>query len=193
MKKLLAIILAAVLVGAFSVTAYAGTNARRGQTNEKVVSTCVQPTAAKAVSAAGQKTTCPNYVDGECVNPDCPNDGVPARDGSGYKGGRTETTTSANSSKVTTTAQDSSEETTVTQKQTTVQNGNRNGNCPNGNCPNMVNGECVNPDCPNGGVPARDGSGYKGGSNGQGNGANNGRGNCANAGTGACRGGRNAA
>lgn len=187
MKKLFTIILAAVLVAAFSITAYAGTNARRGQNNEKVVSTCVQTTAAKAVSAASQKTTCPNYVDGTCTNPDCPNDGVPARDGSGYKGGRTETTTSADSSKETTTAEDSAEETTVTEKQTTAQNGNRNGNCPN-----MVNGECTNPDCPNGGVPALDGSGYKGGSNGQGNGAN-GKGNCANAGTGTCRGGRNAA
>lgn len=192
MKKLFTIILAAVLVAAFSITAYAGTNARRGQKGEKVVTSCVQTTAEKAAATASQTTTCPNYVDGTCANPACPNDGVPARDGSGYKGGRTETTTSANSSKETTTAEDSAEETTVTEKQTTVQNGNRNGNCPNGNCPNMVNGECTNPNCPNGGVPARDGSGYKGGSNGQGKGSN-GNGNCANAGTGACRGGRNAA
>lgn len=186
MKKLFAIILSVVLVAAFSITAYAGTNARRGQSEEKVLTSCVQ------TSAVSQKTTCPNYADGNCTNPACPNDGVPARDGSGYKGGRGETTTSADNNNVeTTTAQNNDEETTVSEKQTTVQNGNRNGNCPN-----RVNGECTNPDCPNDGVPARDGNGYKGGSGGNGKGTNgkeNGNSNCAKAGTGVCRGGRNAA
>lgn len=82
MKKLFAIILSVVLVAAFSITAYAGTNARRGQSEEKVLTSCVQ------TSAVSQKTTCPNYADGNCTNPACPNDGVPARDGSGYKGGQ---------------------------------------------------------------------------------------------------------
>ena len=71
---------------------------------------------------------------GVCINDECPNDGVPAQDGTGYQGGRSD------------------------------ENGNGNGNSGNGGYGVCANGGiCVNENCPNDGVPARDGTGYRGG------------------------------
>ena len=59
-----------------------------------------------------------NGADGDSANTLCPNDGTPARDGTGYRGGR-----------------------------------------------NRADGDSANAACPNGGTPARDGTGYRGGRN----------------------------
>ena len=59
-----------------------------------------------------------NGADGDSANTICPNDGTPARDGTGYRGGR-----------------------------------------------NRADGDSANAACPNGGTPARDGTGYRGGRN----------------------------
>lgn len=64
----------------------------------------------------------------------CSNDGVPALDGTGYQGGRSD------------------------------ENGNGNGNSGNGGYGVCANGGvCVNETAPHDGVPARDGTGYRGG------------------------------
>ena len=63
---------------------------------------------------------------------DCPNDGIPPRDGTGYQGGRNENLDNPSQGDA---SSDSVSEAA----------------CPNPDCPN--------PDCPNDGIPPRDGTG----------------------------------
>ncbi len=113
-----------------------------------------------------------------CPNPDCLNNEIPPRDGTGYQGGRNENSAQSSSSDISSAA-------------------DADSTCPNPNCPNNgipprdgtgyqggrnensaqssssdissaadADSTCPNPDCPNNGIPPRDGTGYQGGQKG---------------------------
>ena len=105
----------------------------------------------------------------------CPNDGVPALDGTGYQGGRDENSNGANGGNGDVCINDECPNGGVPAQDGTGYQGGRNdedgngngngGNGGNGVCAN--GGVCVNENCPNDGVPARDGTGYRGGRGGK--------------------------
>ena len=117
---------------------------------------------------------------------ECPNDGVPALDGTGYRGGRNNADGSTENAEC---PNDLCPNDGVPARDGTGYRGGRNGadgsaeniECPNDLCPNDgvpardgtryrggrngANGSSGNAACPNGGLPARDGTGYRGGRN----------------------------
>lgn len=185
-KKIIFLAMTLAAVAAIGTTAYAASANAQQQGNAGVCSgvncvlgedcpnpDCPQITLDETGDTATKqdatvKVTCPyneDCVNGECNYPDCPNNGVPAKDGTGtqYRGGQTQVTTTDTSTETTTTNTSTG---TVTE---TVGN---NPDCPY--YEDCVNGTCNNPDCPNNGIPPRDGTGAQYGKqqNGQGNGGN---------------------
>ena len=122
----------------------------------------------------------------------CPNNGIPALDGTGYQGGRNEdfvnsiTTDSSTDSTTGTGINPNCPNNGIPPRDGTGYQGGRNedfvSSATTDSSTDSTTGTCPNPNCPNDGIPPRDGTGYQGGQGqnsfcGQGQGLRNGNGN----------------
>lgn len=146
MKKLLILAAMAAALTAGSITVSAAP-ARNGPGFCRAAFTACEAAAEDALLCANRCGRAQNGGSAECPNDLCPNDGVPALDGTGYRGGRNG-----------------------------ADGNSANTACPNGGTPardgtgyrggrNGADTDSANTTCPNGGTPARDGTGYRGGRN----------------------------
>ena len=121
--------------------------ARNGPGCCRAAWTACEAAAKDALLCASRCGRAQNGGSAECPNDLCPNDGVPALDGTGYRGGRN----GADGNSATTICPNDG----VPARDGTGYRGGRNG----------ADGDSANTACPNGGTPARDGTGYRGGRN----------------------------
>ena len=140
MKKLLILAVMAVALTAGSMTVSAAPTGRGAGFCRTALAACEE--------AAENALTCLNrrrQVESGFAASECPNGGVPALDGTGYRGGRNDADTGFAASE-----------------------------CPNGGVPaldgtgyrggrNDAGTGFAASECPNGGMPALDGTGYRGG------------------------------